>query len=280
MRDTGYQHQPSQSPLLNISADDNQYIDLNNISSRYQPEQSPFKSCEKNINSLSVTPFSAYKMCTEQGNLKKLLEFILSSGVLLYQFINLPEEHSKDIKRVLNQLEVFRQIVYVVSEAQRYQSQFLQNWSQLFKIFNFLIHFEHVYSNPISHLSMDLEEKDFNETIKKESKKEDYSQGRIVFVDSDKKFSFQKTGQSISMGIICGLGTLNNTFSINVFGSCLVQVFTPKKIQSVDARGMFVILNTNMDETNKQTFGEIISFGEISQRQSNSYYIDRNLCIG
>ena len=217
-------------------------------------------------------------MCTKQENLKKLVEFILSSGVLLFQFITLPEEHSQNIKRALNQLEMFRQIVFVVSEAQEDKSQFLKNWSQLFRIFNFLIHFKHVYSNSNSHLSMNLKEKHFGETMKKENKKEEeehYGRGRIVFVDSDKKFSFHKTDESISMGIICGaLKTPNNTFSINIFGSCLVQVFTPKQIQSVDERGMFVILNKNInEETNKQNIGigEIISFGSMSERECNSF---------
>ena len=217
-------------------------------------------------------------MCTKQGNLKELVEFILSSGVLLFQFITLPEEHLQNIKRVLNQLEIFRQIVFVVSETQGDKSQLLKNWSQLFKIFNFLIHFENVYSNSNSHLSMNLKEKHFDETMKKENQKEEeehYGRGRIVFVDSDKKFSFHKTDESISMGIICGaLETPNNTFSINIFGSCLVQVFTPKQIQSVDERGMFVILNKNInEETNKQNtgIGEIISFGSMSERESNSY---------
>ena len=272
LRDTRYQHQPSPSPLMNISADNQ---DNPNDTPAYQPELSPFNSCEKrNLKSLSASPFKIYEMCTEQGNLKKLVEFILSSGVLLFQFITLPEEHSQNIKRVLNQLKIFRQIVFVVSEAQEDNSHFLKNWSQLFKIFNFLIDFEHDYSNPNSHLSMNLIH--FDETMKKENKKEEeehYGRGRIVFVDSDKKFSFHKTDESISMGIICGaLETPNNTFSINIFGSCLVQVFTPKQIQSVDERGMFVILNKNMDEEKKAIgMGEIISFGSMSERECNSY---------
>ena len=275
LKDTRYQHQPPQSPHLNISTNyqDNQD---DNIHSPYQPELSPFNSCDKrNLNSLSLTPFKIYEMCTKQGNLKEMLEFILSSGVLLFRFITLPLEHLQNIKRVLNQLEIFRQIVFIVSEAQGDNSQFLQNWSQLFKIFNFLIHFKHLYSN--SNLLMNLQENHFGETMKENNKEEGeyYGRGRIVFVDSDKKFSFHKTDESISMGIICGaLETPNNTFSINIFGSCLVQVFTPKQIQSVDERGMFVILNKNInEETNKQNIGigEIISFGSMSERESNSY---------
>ena len=277
LKDTRYQHQPPQSPPLNISTDNQDNRNDNIHSSAYQPVLSPFNSCEKrNLNSLGVSPLEIYSACIAQGNLKKLVEFILSSGVLLFQFITLPEEHLWDIKRVLNQLEIFRQIVYVVSEAQGDKSQFLQNWSQLFKIFNFLVYFKHLYSNSNSHLSMNLKEKHFDKTMKKENKKEEeehYGPGRIVFVDSDKKFSFHKTDESISMGIICGaLETPNNTFSINIFGSCLVQVFTPKQIQSVDERGMFVILNKNInEETNKQNIGEIISFGSMSERECNSY---------
>ena len=165
LKDTRYQHQSPQPPHLNISTDNQDNID-DNILSPYQPELSPFNSCEiKNINSLSVSPFEIYSACIAQGNLKKLSESILSSGVLLFQFITLPEEHLWDINRVLQQLEIFRQIVYVVSEAQGDKSQFLQNWSQLFKIFNFLIHSEHVYSNPDSHLSMNLKENHFDETM-------------------------------------------------------------------------------------------------------------------
>ena len=274
LKDTRYQHQPPQSPQMNISTDNQ-----DNQNDAYQPELSPFNSCEKlNLNSFNESPSGIYSACTKQGNLKELAEFILSSGVLLFQFITLPEEHLWDINRVLNQLEIFRQIVYVVSEAQGDKSQFLKNWSQLFKIFNFLIHFKHVYSNSNSHLSMNLKEKHFDKTMKKENKKEEeehYGPGRIVFVDSDKKFSFHKTDESISMGIICGaLETPNNTFSINIFGSCLVQVFTPKQIQSVDERGMFVILNKNInEETNKQNIGmgEIISFGSLSERECSSF---------
>ena len=279
LKDTRYQNQSPQSPHMNISTDNQDNQNDNIHSPAYQPELSPFNSCEKgNLNSLSVTPFEIYSACTAQGNLKELVEFILSSGVLLFQFITLPEEHLWDINKVLNQLEIFRQIVFVVSEAQGDKSQFLQNWSQLFKIFNFLIHFKHLYSNSNSHVSMNLKEKHFDETMKKENKKEEeehYGRGRIVFVDSDKKFSFHKTDESISMGIICGaLETPNNTFSINIFGSCFVQVFTPKQIQSVDERGMFVILNKNInEETNKQNIGigEIISFGSMSERECNSY---------
>ena len=201
-------------------------------------------------------------------DLEKLVGFILSSGVLLRQYLKFPERHVMNIKKGLEQLEKFFQFVHGISEKN--ERLFLQIWYHPFKIFNMLTNFK-PSSNSNSYLSMNFKN---NASYGKEDEQY-YTQGRIVFVDSDKQFSFQKTDQSISMGIICGSQISKNIFPICIFGSCLVRVFVPNQIQSIDKRGMFVILNKNTDETNKENIGtgEIISFGEMITRESNSYDI-------
>ena len=96
-------------------------------------------------------------------------------------------------------------------------------------------------------------------------------EGSIDFVDYDERFSFQKTKESISFGIICG-SEKENKYPISIFGNNLVRVFVPKAYQRVDERGMFVIIP---NESNKENIGvgEIISFTDMCTRESNSYYI-------
>ena len=64
-----------------------------------------------------------------------------------------------------------------------------------------------------------------------------------------------------------------NVSSISVFGCTLVRVFVPTKYKSIDKRGMFVIVNPHCTEKDNIGVGEIISFGDLHKRDSNSYHI-------
>ena len=110
-----------------------------------------------------------------------------------------------------------------------------------------------------------------NSTNERSEELNNDQEGSIVFVDYDARFSFQKTKESISFGIICG-SEKENKYPISIFGNNLVRVFVPKVYQRVDERGMFVIIP---NESNKENIGvgEIISFTDMCTRESNSYYI-------
>ena len=261
LNDRIYQNQPLESPSINVC---NQQDQISNTYSFFEA------NIPINFDQSSSQIFFS---CTTQGDLDKLLG--LSSGALLFQFLNLPKEHVMNIEKSLKQLETFIQIVYKVSEKQEDKYQFLRNWYHVFKIFNMLTNFK-LSSNSNSHLSTNFKALDGNQD------EQYFSPGKIVFVDSYKQFSFQKTDQSISVGIICGSQNSKNIFPICIFGSCLVRVFVPKQIQSIDERGMFVILNKNISNSNKENIGigEIISFGEMIIRESNSYEIAGICALG
>ena len=260
IKETTFPQQAAEQPNFGICTDDT-FDQLFN----FNPQNSPLKYCS-NSNFLINTDEEIYNACTKVRELEKVLRFILSSGILLIQFINLQQEHIDDINTVMEQLEKFREVVYKVGETQKENKKFIQNWFHVFRVLTLLINFKYLHSNYDSHLLMKMEKS--NSTNERSEVLNNDKYGSIVFVDSDQKFSFQKTKKSISFGIICG-SEKENKFPISIFGNNLVRVFVPKAYQRVDERGMFVII------PNEENIGvgEIISFTDMCTRESSSYYI-------
>ena len=188
-----------------------------------------------------------YGKCTENGELEKLLRFILSSNVFHFQFEDFQIDNQ--IEKVLKQLEKFREVVYLVGDTQKEKkNNFIHNWNHIFGVLTLLINFKYLHSNYDAHLLMEMEKS--KSAYERSEVLNNDKEGSIVFVNYDARFSFQKTKESISFGIICG-SEYENKFPISIFGNNLVRVFVPKAYQSVDERGMFVIIPNESNRTKK-----------------------------
>ena len=260
-RDNSFQHQSPEQVNSTIDIPDDDQIPYLGFLDKFLSDDLSTTNQKNNHES--------YKKHTENGELEKMVRFILSSSVLHFQFVNFQKEYVLKIKKVLKQLEKFREVVYLVGETQKKEIRFLQNWNDVFGVLTLLINFKYLYSNYDAHLLMEMEKT--NSTNETSEKLNNDKEGSIIFVNDDARFSFQKTKESISFGIICGSEN-ENKFPISIFGNNLVRVFVPKAYQSVDERGMFVIIP---NEPNKENIGvgEIISFTDMCTRESSSYYI-------
>ena len=154
------------------------------------------------------------------------------------------------------------------------------NWNRMcfwFKVLNLKYIHDHKTD---AHISMNLQTTNKNKNFEK--------LGSIVFINSEWKYSYlnkNKENPPFAIGIICkeneetihvyhgGNDKNDDVTSISIFGCTLVRVFVPTKYKSVDKRGMFVIINTHFTEKDNIGVGEIISFGDLHLRDSNSYHI-------
>ena len=163
-----------------------------------------------------------------------------------------------------------------------FRTKFLSfNWNRMcfwFKVLNL----KYIHDHKINaHISMNLQTTNKNKNFEK--------LGSIVFIDSEWKYSYlNKNNENppFSIGIICEENeeTIHlhhernddkndDVTSISIFGCTLVRVFVPTKYKSIDKRGMFVIVNSHCTEEDNIGVGEIISFGDLHLRDSDSYHI-------
>ena len=151
------------------------------------------------------------------------------------------------------------------------------NWNRMcfwFKVLNLQYIHDHKKN---AHISMNLQTTNRNKNFEK--------LGSIVFINSEWKYSYLNENNEnapFAIGIICKEdeetihlhhGRNDDVTSISVFGCTFVRVFVPTKYKSIDKRGMFVIINTHCTEKDNIGVGEIISFGDLHLRDSNSYHI-------
>ena len=211
-----------------------------------------------------------YNSLIENSELIQMVQYILSSSVLTFNILKLPEEQIELNSQIVERLKRFKSLVEFISEYHKDKNDFLGKWKNILDIITILINFkENIDHFSKTHLCVDLyprtEERDI------EIQENQYF-GSIVFIDSNSTFSFSKKENFIGIGITnkkCSSGS-HSSIPIRIFGSSLVRVVYPSN-DFVDERGMFVILNKNQEENTG--IGEIISFGDLIKRNANSYHL-------
>ena len=210
-----------------------------------------------------------YNRIIERSELIQMVEYILSSSVLTLNVLKHPKEEIELNNQVLHRLKRFMALVDFISTCHKDKNDFLGKWNQILNIITIMTNCNHT---PTNHICVDLYPKTKEEDIYIQ---ENQCFGLIVFVDSNSTFSFKRNENCIGLGITntisCTFRDSRSSISINIFGNSLVQVVYPRNYNFVDERGMFVILNKNQEENTG--IGEIISFGDLITRESNSYHL-------
>ena len=180
----------------------------------------------------------------------EMLKYYLSTNILTLHLLH----HSSRVhdNQILHKLS--EGLLGFIENLSLNQIHFIKKM-QIFDTLIFLINYKYIChnSNSNSNYSAHL--------ISKESDSRSNNIGSIVYIDEDLKYSFSKVKKPIAFGVM-----YQNLISI--LGSTLVQVFLPKKYQSIDKRGMFVILTSNSEGV-----GKIISFEDLIARNADSYHL-------
>ena len=222
----------------------------------------------ENCNDLTL-----YPMQISVNHFKELF----SSALITFPFLHYLKEELNHIDNTVNWLN---EVMVDFTKKEIFHPKELNfNWNRMcfwFKVLNLQYIHDHKTS---AHISMNLQSTNKNKNFEK--------LGSIVFIDSEWKYSYlnkNKENQPLAIGIICkedeetihlhqNDDKNDDVSSISVFGCTLVRVFVPTKYKSIDKRGMFVIINTHCTEKDNIGVGEIISFGDLHLRDSNSYHI-------
>ena len=205
-----------------------------------------------------------YNSFIKNEELNRMIKFLLSSNILTLNIVKHSKEEIELNNQILDRLKRFMSLVHFISKYHKDKDNFLGKWKHIFNIITI--------TTPTNHICVDLYPR--IEEAKDISVQENQSFGSIVFIDSNSKFSFKENENFIGFGIMSkktsNLNDSRSRIPINIFGSSLVQVVYPKN-DSVDERGMFVILNKNQKENSG--IGEIISFGDLITREADSYHL-------
>ena len=212
-----------------------------------------------------------YNGFIESSEIMEMVKYILSSSVLTLSILKQPKEEIELNNQVLGRLKRFMSLVDFISKYHKDKDNFLGKWKHVFNVITIVENvkdFDH-HSN----ICVDLYPRKDEGDIKIQ---ENQCFGSIVFIDSNSKFSFKKREKCIGLGITNKKGCTfsdshSNSIPINIFGGSLVQVVYPRNYNCVDERGMFVILDENQEENTG--IGEIISFGDLINREANSYHL-------
>ena len=208
-----------------------------------------------------------YNTVIENKDLICLLQYILSSSILTQNILQHPKEIELN-NHVLDQLKRFMTLVNFISTYHKDKNGFLGQWKIIFDIITEMT--TDIYHASLSSFCIDLHPR-IEETDACIQENQHF--GTIVFIDSDAKFSTKKSDEFIGIGVTnksCSFSSTQSKIPINVFGSSLVRVVYPTN-NYVDERGMFVILNKNQEENTG--IGEIISFGDLINREANSFHL-------
>ena len=187
----------------------------------------------------------------------KFLKKSLSSNILTSHLLN----HLSDTTRKL-----LMEFVDFVDKLPENQIHSIKRFT-IFDVFGFLINFRFIYHNYNfnTHFGVFLSPRKTN------------SNGLIVFIDKNLKFSFTPSDEvftDYTVGVIWAADNSDETDEslISIFGSTLVQVFLPSNQTTIDERGMFVVISSDSSRE-AEGVGEIISFGELITRKANSYHL-------
>ena len=207
----------------------------------------------------------------KHGGIEQLLELIFSSGILSYHFYDhYSNQEIKEIDNAIHRLDNFMLYLNTYADKLQIKLKFSTFWdacSKLISIFILVKNFKYICQFPSEKTEFCIH------LNSKETKNAPF--GSIVFINSDMSFSFHDIGNTISMGIINEKYIANNNqTSISIFGSSFVRVFIPKKYETIDKRGMFVIINIDEEKSDSNIgVGEIISFGDLLLRNSDSFQL-------
>ena len=207
----------------------------------------------------------------KHGGIEQLLELIFSSGILSYHFYDYySNQEIKKIDNAIHRLDNFMLYLNTYADKLQIKLKFSTFWdacSKLISIFILVKNFKYICQFPSEKTEFCIH------LNSKETKNAPF--GSIVFINSDLSFSFHDIGNTISMGIINEKYIANNNqTSISIFGSSFVRVFIPKKYETIDKRGMFVIINIDEEKSDSNIgVGEIISFGDLLLRNSDSFQL-------
>ena len=211
-----------------------------------------------------------YNSLIKNSDIMKMVQYILSSSSALT--LNILKHSKEEIElnnQLVERLKIFMSMIEFISQYHKDKNDFLRKWKNILDIITFLADFKENTSKKqvCEDLYPRTEEGDFKI-------QENQCFGSIVFIHSNSTFSFKKQENCIGLGITnkkCfSSSESHSSIPIHVVGSSLVRVVYPSN-DRVDERGMFVILNKNQEENTG--IGEIISFGDLATRETNSYHL-------
>lgn len=230
---------------------------------------------EKQENHSSEHLLQVESMKNTISEIEKSLSRVLTSEVLTFHFRPYFMNEVEEIRKISQQMFKFTQLLYSISKNKENQ-EFWEKCLPIIKIIILIKNFKYNCNQSDNNTHLNIKINYFSE----ENMKKTIKYGSIVFINkiedqNELNFTCNKLDscKRSTPGIICDENHENHEnnekYSISVFGSSLVRVFTPK-YKYIDRRGMFVIISLTNDEDHIGV-GEIITFGDLHQRKSNSY---------